>query len=63
MRRDRAGNLKEDPGVGPLPQLREPAPEQRTDCEDLPDSDNIQRKLDIRWSGRPVQQRESAQGP
>ena len=46
MRRDRPGHLKEDPGVGPLPESREPPPEQRTDCEDLPDSDNIQ---DVSW--------------
>src|SRR6516165_6049688 len=46
MRRDRPGHLKEDPGVGPLPESREPPPEQRTDCEDLPDSDNVQ---DVIW--------------
>ena len=46
MRRDRAGHLKEDPCVGPFPESREPRPEQRSDCEELPDSDNVQ---DVSW--------------
>ena len=46
VRSDRSGHLKEDPRVGPLPKSREPAPEQRTDCENLPDSDNVQ---DVSW--------------
>ena len=46
MRRDRAGHLKEDPCVGPFPKSREPRPEQRTYCEDLPDPDNVQ---DVSW--------------
>ena len=46
MRRDRARHLKEDPGVGPFPESREPRPEQRTDCKELPDPDNVQ---DVSW--------------
>jgi hypothetical protein len=38
----RAGHLKEDSGIGPFPESRESRPEQRTNCEDLPDSDNVQ---------------------
>ena len=38
MRRDRAGHFREYPCVGPFPESRDPWPEQRTDCEDLPDS-------------------------
>jgi hypothetical protein len=46
MRRDRAGHLEKDPGVSPFPESRDPWPEQSTDCEDLPDADNVQ---DVGW--------------
>ena len=39
---DSAEHLKEDPSVGPFSESREPWPEQSTDCEDLPGSDNVQ---------------------
>jgi hypothetical protein len=38
----RAGHLKEESCIGPFPESRESRPEQRTNCEDLPDSDNVQ---------------------
>lgn len=42
MRRGRAGHLKENSCEGPFPEAGEPRPEQRTYCEDLPDSDDVQ---------------------
>lgn len=46
MRCRRAGHLEEDSCIGPFPEPRESRPEQRTDCEDLPDSNNEQ---DVSW--------------
>jgi hypothetical protein len=43
---DSAEHLKEDPGIGPFSESRESRPEQSTDCEDLPDAENVQ---DISW--------------
>ena len=37
-----AKHLKEDPSVSPFPESREPRPEQCTNGEDLPDSDDVQ---------------------
>ena len=46
MRCRGAGHLKEESCKGPFSESRESRPEQRRDCEDLPDSDNIQ---DVCW--------------
>lgn len=46
MRCRRAGHLKEDFCIGPFSESRESRPEQRSDCEDLPDSDNVQ---EVSW--------------
>jgi len=43
---DCAEHLKEDPSVGPFSESREAWPEERPDCEDLPDADDVQ---DISW--------------
>jgi hypothetical protein len=43
---DSAEHFKEDPGVGPFSESREPRPEQSGDREDLPDAENVQ---DISW--------------
>jgi hypothetical protein len=46
MRLDRTGHLEKDTSVSPFPESREARPDQCTNCEDFPDSHNVQ---DISW--------------